>query len=271
MAGAPRRRWSQHFLTDNRLALRIVESMKPKAGDSVLEIGPGRGVLTSFLLNSQAGQIVAVEIDPELSAMLKEKYGNERFHLITEDFLAIDWKEQLRAGNWRVIGNLPYAITSPILFRLMECRQWIHDITVMVQREVADRLTGSPGTRTYGIPSVLFQAHSRVETLFHVSRGSFFPVPGVDSSVIRITFYRKPRYSIMNEVFFTEMVRAVFQQRRKMMRNTLATWMGIPDLDNKVRTDLSLRPEALGVSGLVDLSNELQDLKRSLSAGQSSG
>lgn len=271
MTGAPRRRWSQHFLTDSRLAQRIVKSMKPDAGDSVLEIGPGRGILTSYLLNSQAGKVVAVEIDPELTAILREKYKNERFHLITGDFLAIEWKDRLREGHWRVIGNLPYAITSPILFRLLEYRQWIHDITVMVQREVADRLAGAPGTRTYGIPSVLFQAHSRVETLFHVSRGSFFPVPGVDSSVIRMTFYQKPRYSILDEAFFTAMVRVMFQQRRKMMRNTLAAWMGIPDLDNKVRTDLSLRPEALGVSGLVDLSNELLNLKRSWRAGKSDG
>lgn len=263
MAGAPRRRWSQHFLTDSRLAQRIVESMKPEADDSVLEIGPGRGILTSPLLDSQAGKVVAVEIDPELAAVLKDQYTDERFHLITGDFLEIEWKDRLREGRWRVIGNLPYAITSPILFRLLEYRQWIHDITVMVQREVAERLAGVPGTRAYGIPSVLFQAQSRVETLFHVSRGSFFPVPGVDSSVIRMTFYRKPRYSIINEGFFVAMVRAMFQQRRKMMRNTLAAWTGIPDLDKKVKTDLSLRPEALGVSGLVDLSNELLDLKRS--------
>lgn len=256
----PKKRLGQHFMRDFSAAERLVQSMEIQAGDTVLEIGPGEGVLTQFVMNTSAERIVAVEIDERLASVLESKFGaDHRFRLVLSDFMKVSWKDI--AGDTgprlRVLGNIPYNITSPILFRLLDHRNQIRDAGLTVQKEVGQRLASSPGSKIYGIPSVLFQAFSDVEILYHIPRGAFHPVPDVDSAAIRIQFTEKPKYPIHDIDFFTRIVRQSFGQRRKMLRNTLKPFLSNITKQKDLPVDLQQRPEALSVSDFVQLSNAL--------------
>jgi 16S rRNA (adenine1518-N6/adenine1519-N6)-dimethyltransferase len=255
----PSKRLGQHFLRDPIIAFKIIESMDIGKEDYILEIGPGRGELTEILLNSPAERIVAVEIDHRLIHKLKERFGHEeRLQIIEGDILNIDFSTYFaRNKKTRIVGNLPYNITSPILFRLLDFREFISDMTIMVQKEVGDRLTSPPGMKAYGIPSVLFQVFCRIRTLFFVPSTAFFPVPKVDSSVLRFRFLDPIPFNISDVSFFKHIVKITFGQRRKMLRNTLKSVIHNEDLLNAVSIDLKKRPESLSISQFVQLSNEL--------------
>lgn len=256
----PIKRLGQHFLKDRHIARTIVEALEIQNGDAVLEIGPGSGVLTEFLMESQAGRIVCVEIDWRLSDVLSQRFGSDtRFYLVEDDFLNNDGFDYLKSqSKIRIVGNLPYSITSPILFHLFEKRDRIEIVIAMMQKEVAERITSGPGNKTYGVPSVLFQMVSTPEILFSVSRSSFRPVPQVESSVMRFRFLDKPAYPVKNERLFTQMVKAVFGQRRKMLKNTLQIFINKEDLEN-APFDLTRRPEQMSCQQFTDLSNWITD------------
>lgn len=257
MGVKPNKALSQHFLIDDCVSDQIVRSMALQPGDSLLEIGPGEGVLTDRLMQSACSRLTAVELDRRLSMFLKIRYENDsRFHLVENDFLKEDFALLAGEEKIRVVGNLPYAITSPILFRLLDHRHQIQDITVMVQKEVADRLNSGPGCKAYGIPSVLFQLLADVEHVVDVPPEAFNPPPRVNSSVIRITFLKVPRAPIHDFEAFRTLVRTAFGQRRKMLRNTVKPWLESTG-HQTLPVELTRRPESLSVEEWAALSNAL--------------
>lgn len=255
----PFKRFSQHFLRDRFWASRIVDSLNIESGDHVLEIGSGEGALTEFLVKSSAERIVGVEIDSRLAKILREVFQLYRqLQIIEGDYLKTDFTSFVREEKkLRVIGNLPYSVTSPILFNLLENRSGIHDVVVTVQKEVGERITSPPGSKVYGIPSVLFQLFSETEMLFAIPGNAFYPVPKVDSVVLRITFLPKSRYSLTDEGVFRKVLKTAFGQRRKMLRNTLGTIVQKKEVLKRSSIDLSRRPEDLSIEEFVQLSNML--------------
>ena len=243
-----RTRWSQNFLIDKNIARICVEALDPGPGDSVVEIGPGRGVLTELLLE-KTKCLTVVEIDPRLCDLLKEKFGRiEGFGLIRSDFLRID-EDQISkdpSKKWKVIGNLPYAVVSPILQKLLGWRSW-ETAVVMVQKEVGERITAEPGTRDYGVLSVSVQSRCRIEKIRNVSKGSFRPVPKVESSVLRLTPLAKPVFNPGEEKRFFTVVKASFSHRRKTILNSIGQSLNLPEKTVKSaveRLGLSTRARA---------------------------
>lgn len=253
----------QHFLRDTAVTQKICSSMNIQQGDWLLEIGPGDGKLTQHLVNSNADKLTAVEIDRRFAEKLQIRFNNnDRIKIICGDFLK-EAPSIIKGVNQkiRVVGNLPYYITTPILFLLLKYRSQIIDSTVTIQKEVAERIISSPHSKKYGIPSIMFQLYSQVEILFNISRNSFYPVPDVDSSVLKIKYLKEPIYPLENENFFRIILKIIFNKRRKMLRNTLKQI--IPDNANsaEIPIDLSKRPEDLTVKQLTVLSNILYRLK----------
>lgn len=242
----------------------MVQFMEIQADDCLLEIGPGEGALTQFLADSSASTIHLVEKDRRLMPWLESRFGSDsRFYIYNQDILSFDLKDILRdKQRLRIAGNLPFNITSPILFRILDARHLIRDVTVTIQKEVGERLASGPGSKAYGIPSVLFQLFAQVQTLFSIPPEAFYPVPKVESMVVSIRFYDKPLAEIHDEVYFKRMIHTVFGQRRKMLRNTLKLFSPeMPDTD-KIPLDLTKRPEMLSPKELVALNNYLYQSRR---------
>jgi 16S rRNA (adenine1518-N6/adenine1519-N6)-dimethyltransferase len=255
----PLKRFSQNFLKDASFGRRLVEAIDVRPGDIVLEIGPGEGVLTRCILDSPAEAVIGVEIERRCAEVLRTIFADEpRFRLIEKDFLKTELAGLAPDGKkLRVIGNIPYAITSPILFRLLEERPHVRDFAFTMQKEVALRVAGRPGTKDYGIPSVLIQMVTDVRVLFTIPRGAFRPIPGVDSAVLAGTFLDELRFPLRDEAFFRTIVKKAFGQRRKMLRNTLKDlWTGKP-LSPGLKRTLDRRPEDLSVEEWADLANTL--------------
>jgi 16S rRNA (adenine1518-N6/adenine1519-N6)-dimethyltransferase len=245
----PKKYLGQHFLTDPSIASRIVDSLSTRPGETVVEIGPGTGVLTEFLLERDI-MLLPVEIDKESVSYLKQRWPRLAKQILEMDFLKMDMGMQVK-GSFHVIGNFPYNISSQIFFRILEFRQQIPSVVCMVQQEVASRITSPPGSRTYGILSVLLQAYYHTEKLFSVKPGSFFPPPKVTSGVIRLTRNQVQRLPC-DEALFFEVVKTTFNQRRKMIRNSIKSILLNLDDDSEL---LSKRPEQLGVPEFIELTN----------------
>lgn len=218
------RRLGQHFLADHRALERIADALRLDRADVMLEIGAGRGALTD-LLAERAGLVLAVELDPPLANALRERYAAEpRVRVIETDVLALDLRGLIESGPGRakVAGNLPYYITSPILMRLFESAALFDAIVVLVQLEVAHRITAAPGSRDYGLLSVTAQYYTRPELLFRVPAGAFRPPPEVESAVVRMTVAPRGRdLGITDDKAFLRFVAACFRQKRKTLRNNL--------------------------------------------------
>lgn len=264
----PRKRFGQHFLVDRSVAGRILELVRPLPGDVVFEVGPGRGALTALLV-AALPRLVAVEIDRDLTADLRRRFPPPGLRLIEGDVLAVDLAEVIEEeGGQRllVVGNLPYNITAPMLFHLLDHADRVREAVLMVQREVAARLTAAPGSRAYGLVTVLLGMRAEVEQRLLVQRGSFRPVPGVDSAVVTMRFCPRDRVAVRDRAGFERLVRAAFGQRRKMLRNTvLAAAPGLtrPDLEavsTRADIDLTRRPETLGIAEFARLSDALTEL-----------
>jgi len=244
----PKKHLGQHFLTDPSIAGRIVDALNTRKEDAVLEIGPGTGVLTGLLQEKEI-DLLLVEIDSESIAYLKMHWPELKDRIIEEDFLTLDLKARLPA-SFHIIGNFPYNISSQIFFRVLEHRQQVSSVVCMIQKEVADRIASPAGSKEYGILSVLLQTYFHIDRLFTVKPGSFFPPPKVSSGVIRLT--RNQRQELpCDEKLFIRVVKAVFNQRRKMIRNSIKTILLNLDSDFEL---LSLRPEQLDVSGFIQLT-----------------
>ncbi len=241
----------QHFLTDESIAKRIVDSLSPSS-QRVLEIGPGMGVLTKYLIDKSQLDFHVVEIDRESVAWLHDHYPT--LDVIEGDFLKLDLTS-LFHDDYAIIGNFPYNISSQILFRVFECRNQVSEVVGMFQKEVAERVAAGPGSKTYGILSVLLAAFYNIEYLFTVHEHVFNPPPKVKSAVIRLT--RNDVSSLeCDEKLFVQVVKAGFNQRRKTLRNALRS-AALP-IEAVPEEILAKRAEQLSVDQFVNLTKTIQ-------------
>jgi 16S rRNA (adenine1518-N6/adenine1519-N6)-dimethyltransferase len=248
----PRRRFGQHFLTDPRVIGRIVAVIRPVAGQHLVEIGPGRGALTQPLLEV-LGTLDVVEIDRELIAALATHLGELRVH--RGDALRFDFSRLVPpGGRLRIVGNLPYNISTPLLFHLLAHSDAIQDMVFMLQREVAERIVAAPSTRDYGRLSVMLQYRCDATELFSVAPQAFRPQPQVHSTVIRLV-PRPPATPVADHGLFERLIRQAFGQRRKTLRNALRRWIDSEGF-RRAGIDPTLRAESLAVADFVRLANE---------------
>ena len=245
----------QHFLTDQNIARDIVDSLSLEGYRKVLEVGPGMGVLTKFLLEKET-EIYVAEIDNESIDYLKKHYPKLEEKHFVGDFLKTDIPTVFGEDQLAVIGNFPYNISSQILFKIIDNFQYVPEMSGMFQKEVAERTSGIPRTKEYGILSVLVQAYYDVEYLFTVHENVFNPPPKVKSGVIRMKRNLKPGLA-GNEVLFKQIVKAGFGQRRKKMSNSLKV-LGIPEAMSSHRF-LDIRAEELSVADFIDFTKEWKE------------
>jgi 16S rRNA (adenine1518-N6/adenine1519-N6)-dimethyltransferase len=247
-----KKRLGQHFLNDKGIARRIASSLSGDGYGSVLEIGPGMGIVTRYLLERKFDDFRVVEIDPELVDYLKSNLQGLK-RIIMGDFLALDLEREF-SSRFAIIGNFPYNISSQILFKILNCKDKVVEVCGMLQKEVADRICSPPGSRTYGILSVLLQAYYHVDYLFHVPSTVFSPPPRVQSAVIRLR-RNGTVHLACNEELFLKTVKMCFNQRRKMLRNSVRSAFGLKNDDNP---ELKHRPEELSVERFVALTNWIE-------------
>ena len=248
-----RKRFGQNFLADPHYIERIVAAVDPQSGDNLVEIGPGLGALTAPLIE-RAGRISAVEIDRDLAARLEQRFPPDRLTLHVAD--ALDFDFATLGPALRVVGNLPYNISSPLLFRLARYDTQIVDLHVMLQREVVARMTAEPATADYGRLTVMLRAKFAVRRMFVVPAGAFSPAPKVESAVARLTPLGAAKPRIADEVLFADVVQHAFGQRRKTLRNALSALAAPADLV-AVGVDPSARGETLAIGDFVRLANRL--------------
>jgi len=246
----PKKHLGQHFLTDPAIARRITDALQLTGPGDVLEIGPGTGVLTGELLQRAEVKLTPVEIDTESIGYLVQKWPELEEKIIKGDILKADLSSCFN-GNFSVIGNFPYNISSQIFFHLLEYREQVTQIVCMLQKEVAERLAASPGNKEYGILSVLLQAWFDIEYLFTVKPGSFFPPPKVNSAVIRLK-RNHTKTLACDEGLFKTVIKTTFNQRRKTIRNSIRPLLPVITEENPY---LTRRPEELGVEDFVTLTN----------------
>jgi 16S rRNA (adenine1518-N6/adenine1519-N6)-dimethyltransferase len=250
-----RKRFGQHFLHDKQIIQRLVDVINPCPGQHIVEIGPGQGALTVPVLK-QVGQLDVVEIDWDLIPALKTRCLGKGL-LITHqaDALEFDFRTlQQENEQLRIIGNLPYNISTPLIFHLLTFADYISDMHFMLQKEVVDRMAAQAGSDDYGRLSIMVQYHCAVTSLFYVPPSAFYPPPQVDSSIVRLVPHQKLPFAAKNYEHFANMVRMAFSHRRKTLRNCLKTMMGDEDW-GKIDIDPKLRPEQLSVGDYVRLSN----------------
>jgi len=257
----PHKQFGQHFLIDPTVIDRMIAAARISPHDTILEIGPGLGVLSDQLAEL-AARLYLVEVDRMLANRLCARFArNERVHVIAADFLSLDLPVAFPEPAIHVVASLPYNVATPILFRLLEHRRQFPEVTVMIQKEVAERLTAVPGTKAYGVPSVLTQLYATVETICTVGPRSFFPAPKVESQVIRLVFQETPRVAVREEKAFQRVVKAAFAQRRKTLRNTLkaAGYQNLEAVERNIGIDVQRRGETLSLEEFAALANELTD------------
>jgi 16S rRNA (adenine1518-N6/adenine1519-N6)-dimethyltransferase len=244
----------QHFLNDKNIAANIVDSLQAENVSKVLEIGPGMGVLTKFLLQKPAYETYVVEIDRESVDYLHQHFPELQDRIISGDFLRMKLDQWFDAP-FAIIGNFPYNISSQIFFKVLEYRNQVPEIVGMLQKEVAERLAAPPGSKTYGILSVFLQAYYNIEYLFTVHENVFTPPPKVKSGVIRLTRNATEKLDC-NEKLFHSVVKMAFNQRRKTMRNSLKSMITTEEL--KANPIFDKRPEQLGVAEFVRMTRLIE-------------
>jgi 16S rRNA (adenine1518-N6/adenine1519-N6)-dimethyltransferase len=251
----PKKSLGQHFLKDDNIARKIVSALRADGVEHVVEIGPGSGILTKILFQSDSYKTWAIEIDRESISSLREKFPGKQERILHKNFLKFDLDE-LTGEPVAVIGNFPYNISSQIFFKVLDNRDQVTEVVCMVQKEVAERITANHGTKNYGILSVLLQAYYSVDYLFTVGPKVFHPVPKVDSAVIRLVRKANRRLAC-DEDLFSRVVKASFNQRRKMIRNSIRHLLPENHPDHEL---LSKRPEQLDISQFVALTSWLQGI-----------
>ena len=248
----------QHFLTDKNIAAKIVESLRPENKyRQVLEVGPGMGILSDFLLEKTDYEVSLIDIDTESYEYLQKKYPKLGSKLINADFLELDFAQTFD-GPLAIIGNFPYNISSQILFKVLDNRNQVVEVVGMFQKEVAERCASKPGSKEYGILSVFLQAYYQVEYLFTVKAGVFNPPPKVLSAVIRLTRNEMKELDC-DEKLFWQVVKAGFNQRRKTLRNALSSLINKEKMTDEPMLDL--RAERLSVADFVNLTNKIVENK----------
>ena len=254
-----RKRFGQNFLHDPGIIGRIVKAVMPRPDQTLIEIGPGQGAITAPLLDT-ASKLTAIEIDRDLAAMLRTRFAHyPGFRLIERDVLKVNFADlgdghAVAPASLRILGNLPYNISTPLLFHLLDYRELISDMVFMLQLEVVDRLAAMPGHPDYGRLSVMMQYHCKVEKLFTVPAGAFRPQPKVESAIVKLAPWRPLPHPARNPDTLSRVVRTAFSQRRKTLRNTLKTLLP-PDQLDVLGLDLKLRPENVGLRDYVRISD----------------
>lgn len=261
-----KRPFGQHFLFDPNILKKIIACGGVTKEDTVVEIGPGLGTLTKFL-SFYAKKVIAIEIDRKLIGKLDKilavppsetggegKFGN--VELIQAD--AMKFPYDTIEGKFKVVANIPYYITTPLLFRLLEFKEKITGMTLLMQKEVAKRIAASHGSKDYGVLSISAQFHTRPELKFMVSRKAFVPPPEVDSAVVHFEVSPSPVYPVNNEKLFFDIVKTAFSQRRKTISNSLKKFDGIGDALSDSGIDPGQRPEKLSISDFVNISTSLK-------------
>ncbi len=262
------KKYGQNFLRDENVLRRIVEASEVTKEDTVLEIGPGTGALTAFLSES-AGEVIAVEIDKKLIPVLEESVGQrENVRIINSDILKTDIGELLRGreqgGCIRVVANLPYYITTPVIMGLMESKVLIDSMTVMVQKEVADRMLSLPGKKTYGALTLAVSYHTEAKAVMEVPPECFIPRPKVSSTVMHLKVRKEPPVRVSDEKLLFDIIRASFNQRRKTLANGLKNYPGITNSTEAIVKAIdtlgkgaSVRGEQLSLEEFARLSDLL--------------
>ncbi|SNB82684.1 MULTISPECIES: 16S rRNA (adenine(1518)-N(6)/adenine(1519)-N(6))-dimethyltransferase RsmA [unclassified Pseudomonas] len=254
-----RKRFGQNFLHDAGIIDRILRAINAKPGEHLLEIGPGQGALTEGLLGSGA-QLDVVELDKDLVPILQHKFaGNGNFRLHQGDALKFDFNQLgVPARSLKVVGNLPYNISTPLIFHLLSHAGLIRDMHFMLQKEVVERMAAGPGGGDWGRLSIMVQYHCRVEHLFNVGPGAFNPPPKVDSAIVRLVPHDVLPHPAKDPQLLERVVRDAFNQRRKTLRNTLKGLLDSAAIE-AAGVDGSLRPEQLDLPAFVRLADQLAD------------
>jgi 16S rRNA (adenine1518-N6/adenine1519-N6)-dimethyltransferase len=259
LGARPHKRFGQNFLVDAGVVSRMIQAADIDPTGTVLEIGSGLGVLSESLADL-SGRLYLVEIDTVLAERLRQRFAPyANVQVITADFLSLDLDSTFPESPIRVIASLPYNAAMPILFRLLEHRRRFPEATVMLQKEVAERLAAKPGTKEYGALTVLMQLYATITRVLTVQPGSFFPVPKVQSQVVKLMFQEAPRVSVRDERHFQQVVKAAFAQRRKTLRNALkaAGYRDLEVLATRTGIDLQRRGETLSVEEFAKLADAL--------------
>lgn len=254
-----RKRFGQNFLQDAGVIDRLLRSIQARDNQRLLEIGPGRGALTEGLLDSGA-RLDVIELDLDLIPLLKLRFGlRANFHLRQGDALDLDLAElNPEPGQLRVVGNLPYNISTPLIFHLLGQSRWIGDMHFMLQKEVVERLAANPGGGQWGRLSVMVQYHCRVDNLFPVPPQAFKPQPKVESAIVRLTPRPTPPFPAKSPALLERLVREAFNQRRKTLRNALGALLPVEGIE-AAGVDPRLRPEQIDLAGFVRLADQLAE------------
>lgn len=258
-----RKRFGQNFLTDQAIIQQIIASIGPKPGQCLVEIGPGLGALTEHLLD-RAGALHAVELDRDLVPILRTQFFNyPGLQLHEADALKFDYAQlydQANSRPLRIVGNLPYNISTPLIFHLLSYHAIISDMHFMLQKEVVQRLAASPNDKNYGRLSIMMQYYCQVESLFNVPAQAFRPAPKVESAIVRLIPYSQLPQKVDNITLFEQVLKTAFSQRRKTLRNNLKPLMTdqeLADLD----IDPNARPEQLEMSAFIRITDYLNKTK----------
>lgn len=254
-----RKRFGQHFLVDTGVIDAILRSVHATKDDVVVEIGPGQGAITAALA-ADAGQLHAVELDRNLVARLRRQYeGSPTVTIHEADALSFDFSTL--GDRLRIVGNLPYNISTPLLFHLLNYRDRILDMHFMLQKEVVDRMAASPGSKAYGRLGIMLGCHLNIESLFDVDKSAFAPPPEVTSAVVRLDPLPPATFDIADELLLAKLVTHAFMKRRKTIRNSLKDDVAITDLE-AVGIDPGMRPEQISIAKYVELSNHMSSSLR---------
>lgn len=253
----PRKRFGQHFLSDLNTLRKIVHAISPTASDHIVEIGPGQGALTDLILEGQPHHLDIIEIDYQLADHLKQRYQHiNKINIIQADATKFDFSSLVRQQKIRIIGNLPYNVSTPLLFKVIEAINDIQDMIFLLQKEVVDRMVAQAGERDYSRLSVMLQYHCQAKRLFNVGPQVFIPPPKVDSSLVKLTPC-KPPMPANHYDDFKLLVREAFNQRRKTLRNSLKPWFTETEIQ-ALGIDPGLRPEKITLREFIHLANNMK-------------
>lgn len=258
-----RQRFGQNFLTDAGVIEQIIRAIDPQPDDNMVEIGPGLSALTEPLL-ARVKHLKAIEIDRDLAARLRTRFSGEKLRVIEADALEVDFEQF--GTNLRLVGNLPYNISTPLLFACMRAADQVRDHHFMLQKEVVDRMVAKVGDSDYGRLSVMLQYRYRMEKLFDVSPAAFDPAPKVTSAVVRMIPLPDGRVRARDESLFSALVQRAFAQRRKMLRRALGDWAELVPWD-EIGVEPTARAERVDVAGFIRMTDALSEHGVSLAKG----
>jgi len=251
-----RKRFAQHFLIDSSVIDAIIQAIAPSRDQTLVEIGPGQGAITAPLL-AHSGEMHVIEVDRDLVRMLRERYGHEtRLHIHEADALRFDYSDL--GSNLRLVGNLPYNISTPLLFRLLEYREHIVDMHFMLQKEVVDRMAAGPGSRSYGRLGIMLGCFFQIQPLLTIEPQAFDPPPEVTSAIVRLVPLPAGTYDVHDMEGLSRLLATAFSQRRKTVRNALRTVADEAVL-RSAGIDPALRPERIAIAEYVRLANTLDE------------